>query len=147
MDSYENLKAITAYGIQFLKYKYDATHIKTSPNGIYKCQEIVINSSPIGNIIIEAQTQTLGRIWADVTPTTFLKLVNKYDISVFEIIHKFPYKAYLDVDKYEIQNTHGTSYLEHILTKINEIFPDSDIAVSGSSSVKSSHTTSYLIII
>ena len=115
----ENFKLQKAYGINWLKNN-------TSDGG---AQKMVIESCRPDNIVISSHTKKYGRMWADVSMEELKKIVEK-DICLFEIIYKPKSKVYFDVDK--INTEEDQNYLNKITTKINELFANPDMAISGS---------------
>lgn len=79
-------------------------------------------------VCIASQTERDGRMWGISTPQNLITLIEK-NHGIYELITKFPHKVYFDIDKTE--NITG-GCLEHFTAIINELFPDGDIAVSGS---------------
>ena len=49
------------------------------------------------NNVIRHQSKSKGKMWADVSNTQLLKLLEK-DNSIYEVIHSFPHKVYFDID-------------------------------------------------
>ena len=119
MKNPQEFKTLRAYNIDWLK--------NASESG--GAQNMVINSKPKGNIGIAGQHHHHGRIYADATPAEFLKLI-KNDINLCELIsdRHYPYKMYFDIDG----DNKPADFKETIINKINELFSDSDIAISGS---------------
>jgi hypothetical protein len=119
MKNQQEFKTLRAYNINWLK--------NASENG--GAQNMVINSMPKGNIGIVAQHVKYGRIYADATPTEFLKLI-KNDINICELIsdRHFPYKIYFDIEG----DNKPANFKDTVINKINELFKDADIAISGS---------------
>ena len=95
--------------------------------------KMVLDSKPDNNIIVHCQTQKLGRMWADMSETELLNLLNK-DNGIYEVITQFPHKVYFDIDKHKEISTMEEDglYYEKIINKINELFPNSNMAISGS---------------
>ena len=119
MKNQQEFKTLRAYNINWLK------------NASEKCgaQNMVINSKPIGNIGVAGQHPKYGKMYADVLPSEFLKLI-KNDIYLCEMIsdRHYPYKMYFDIDG----DNKPENFKETIINKINEIFLDADISISGS---------------
>ena len=101
--------------------------------------KMIIDSKPENNNVIWSMTKKNGRMWADCSNDELLKLTEK-DNSIYEVIHKFPHKVYFDIDA----DNKDYDIYEKIIPKINELFPDSDMAVSGS---KSEVRQSYHIVL
>ena len=68
-------------------------------------------------------------MWANVSDTQILKLLEK-DNSIYEVIHQYPHKLYFDIDA----DNKDYDIYELIVPKLNDLFPNSDMAVSGSKS-------------
>lgn len=92
-------------------------------------QNKVLSEREPNQITIHSAAQ-YGRIWTNVTPIQLLTLIH-HDINLMEVISLYPHKVYFDVDK-KPDDTPADVYLSKILSSINNIFPDADIAVSGS---------------
>ena len=69
-------KTITHLKINWLK--------NASENG--GAMKVVIDSKPKENNVIWSQTKSNGKMWADVSNTQLLKLLEK-DNSIYEVIH------------------------------------------------------------
>ena len=123
-------KTITHLKINWLK--------NASENG--GAMQMVINSrNNSGNNVIWSKTKKNGNMWADVSNSQLLKLLEK-DNYIYEVIHAFPHKLYFDIDA----DNKDYDIYEKIVPEINKLFPDADIAVSGS---KSDIRQSYHIIL
>lgn len=101
--------------------------------------KIVIDSKPKENNVIWSQTKKNGKMWADVSNSQLLKILEK-DNSIYEVIHNFPHKIYFDIDA----DNKDYDIYEKIIPKLNELFPNAEMAVSGS---KSEVRQSYHIIL
>jgi len=128
-------KVLKSYDINWLK--------NNSASG--GAQQIVINSKPCQNIAICSQSHKLGRIYADVTKEELLYLTSSYDIGLTEIISQYPYKVYFDIDKTDLETIDKKNYMQSLINKINEIFDNSDMAISGSET--ENYKLSYHIIL
>ena len=100
--------------------------------------QLVIDSKSTNNVIW-SKTRKYGNMWADVNDNELLKLTTK-DNSIYEVICSFPHKIYFDIDG----DNKDYNIYEKIVPKINELFPDADMAVSGS---KSDVRQSYHIVL
>jgi hypothetical protein len=78
-------------------------------------------------------------MWADVNSDDLLRLVHK-DNCIYEVIDQFPHKVYFDIDA----DNKDYDIYEKIIPKLNELFPNSEMAVSGS---KSEVRQSYHIVL
>ena len=81
-----NIKEIIYKNIKFNK--------NISKGGaLYKClDELKQNYN-----IIHIDNKNIGRLWGQIQDDQILELLNK-NIGLFEVIHKFPYKVYFDID-------------------------------------------------
>jgi hypothetical protein len=120
------------------------THLKinwlknASENG--GAMQMVINSrNNSGNNVIWCKSLKLGNMWADASNDELLRLCSK-DNAIYEVIHCFPHKVYFDIDA----DNKDYDIYEKIIPEINKLFPNADIAVSGS---KSDIRQSYHIIL
>ena len=88
---------------------------------------MIINSKPKENNVVWLVSQKHGKMWADVSNTELLRLTQK-DNFIYEVIHQYPHKVYFDIDgkdkDYDIY--------QKIVPKLNELFPNADMAISGS---------------
>jgi len=116
--NYEN---INAYGVWWCKNK------TKDDKG---AQDLVINSAPDSHIIIKSYTHKYGHIFADIAPLKILDLI-KYDFNLMEIITKPKHKVYFDIDA-KTETINKESYRTFVLNEINQLFPNAEIAVSGS---------------
>ncbi len=101
-------------------------------------QKIVIDSKAPDSVVITSITDSKRRTpdgkiiekrkYADVNTTEMKTLLNN-NKGIFEIIHTYPHKIYFDVDG---KGDKPNNYQEKVIDKINELFPDPDMAVSGS---------------
>jgi hypothetical protein len=116
MKKHIEFKTLTTKNINWLK--------NASEKG--GAQQIVINSRPENNLVVSSITHE-GRKWADVEPQQLKQLLKK-DNGIYEIICQYPFKIYFDIDGKDKPN----NYYDTITKKINELFTDADIAISGS---------------
>ena len=124
-----DFKTITHLKINWLK--------NASANG--GAMKMVIDSTPKDNNVIWSQTKKYGKMWSDVSNDQLLKLLEK-DNCIYEVIHTFPHKLYFDIDA----DNKDYDIYEKIVPKLNILFPNADMAVSGS---KSDIRQSYHIIL
>ena len=80
------------------------------------------------NIIVHSHTQGNGRLWTQMTEEQLLTNITKNN-GLYEVISHYPYKVYFDIDK---EQKPDPEYLNKIVNKIDELFEDSDMAISGS---------------
>ena len=91
-------------------------------------QNEVIKNKSTTDLIIHCQNQDYGRMWCYMNEDELLENTKK-NYGLYEVITEYPYKVYFDIDKDEKTND---EYLKKITDKINELFPDSNMAISGS---------------
>lgn len=91
-------------------------------------------------IVIHSQTKKNGRLWGCVKPEYFLNLMEK-NYGLYEVITKFPHKVYFDIDKKGVAEA---DYLEKIKAIITQLFPDAQLAISGS--IKETKTSYHIIL-
>lgn len=89
---------------------------------------------------IKSWTIKNGQMWGNTTPDKLLKLIEKNN-GIYELLHLYPRKVYFDIDKTE---NFTDDYLIKIKNHIETLFPDSDMAISGS---KTEQKESYHIIL
>ena len=89
--------------------------------------EIIKNKTP-NNIVMYLHNSKLGRLWTSSTQDNLLNLIKK-NIGIYEVITHYQHKVYFDIDKDEATTQ---EYLNKIMDKINELFPNNDSAISGS---------------
>ena len=92
--------------------------------------EIRKNKKP-DDLVVHLHNSKLGRLWTSTTPNNLLELIET-NIGMYEVVEKYPHKVYFDIDKDEAT---PPEFLNKIMDKINELFPDNDSAISGSISV------------
>lgn len=91
-------------------------------------QAQAIKNVGANEVCIASQTVKNGRMWGITTPQNLLTLLED-NHGIYDLITKFPHKIYFDIDKKE--NLKGGS-LQYFKDLINEVFPDADMAISGS---------------
>ena len=94
----------------------------------------VINTSKSDDVVLLCHYVKYGtRMYANMEMTEVLGLVERQR-GLYEIICKDPHKVYFDIDKKLDENAtmNPDDFLEEITKIINDIFPDGDVAVSGS---------------
>lgn len=92
-------------------------------------QELILEEKNESNIIIKSVTYQHSHMWSCITPKSFLKKIIEVNAGFHEVLTTFPFKVYFDIDK---KNNTDKNFREKILNKINSLFPDADMAVSGS---------------
>lgn len=91
-------------------------------------QAEAIKHMSANEVCIASQTVKEGRMWGISSPQNLLSLLEK-NHGIYELITHFPHKVYFDIDKSE--NLVGGS-LQYFTGIIDEFFPNSDMAISGS---------------
>ncbi len=100
--------------------------------------QMVIDSCASQNIVIHSQTKKNGRMWADVNELELLNLIKKNN-GVYEVLNKYPQKVHFDIDRDHKETPTEEQKIEFdnkIISSINLLFPNSDMAISGSISEK-----------
>lgn len=93
-------------------------------------QNLAIKNKPIGYILIASDTQKHGRMWGYSTQDIFLKNLEK-NHGLYEVIHYFPHKVYFDIDlSCSVEDLNH--FINHVKNIILEIFPNAELAISGS---------------
>jgi hypothetical protein len=120
-------------------------NIKCLGNGTENhSDDIVIARRQDGDIIIKIHSFVKEHLWANIPAEKFLRKIND-NKGIYEVIASYPFKIYFDIDGKDKQN----NYLDIITKKINEIFHNGDMAISGSETAlkKSYHIilNNYLI--
>jgi hypothetical protein len=103
-------------------------------------QDDALKNLTTEHVPIKSWTIKNGQMWGLTTPDKLLKLIEKNN-GIYELLHSYPKKVYFDVDKSE---NFTDNYLETIKNHIETLFPDGDIAISGS---KTPEKESYHIIL
>jgi hypothetical protein len=80
---------------------------------------------------IASQTVKEGRMWGITSPQNLLTLLEK-NHGIYELITTFPHKVYFDIDNAFEEGMPTSSKLDVFVSIINELFPESDMAISGS---------------
>ena len=120
-------KNITYKKIKFLK--------NASENG--GAMNEVLKSMKDHETCIHIQNQKYGRMWGSTSPDTFLSIIDK-NIGAYEVITKYPHKAYFDIDSED-----GTN-LETFKIIIKKHIPDAQLSISGS---ETESKNSYHIVV
>ena len=94
-------------------------------------QSEVIRLCPLNDIIVKSWTVKHGQAWTSCSELIMLNLIIK-NHGLYEIISKYPHKVYFDIDCVDVEVIKSASLLPKLLVKLNELFPDSDLSVSGS---------------
>jgi len=97
---------------------------------IKKCKE--------DEIVVKSQTVKNGSLWASISPSQFLELIQT-NKGLYEVITKFPHKVYFDIDKKgEYNDEEFQNYKESVKEIILRYFPNANFAISGSNDNKAS---------
>lgn len=97
-------------------------------------QNMAIKECPVSHVLVHSQTKKLGRCWGHAEPEKLLHMIEKNN-GIYEVINRFPHKVYFDVDDDslgEMSELEQQSHLANVLSTIENILPDGDVAVSGS---------------
>ena len=81
------------------------------------------------------QNQRNGRMWTNTTEQKLLTiLTTENNYGIYEVITQFPHKIYFDIDKKKEKTTveEDEEFYNKIINKIDELFPNSNMAISGS---------------
>ena len=125
----ENFKTEKFLGIDWLKNA-------TKDGG---AQDEIINKKSTNDIILNHVSATKKyakskivekRMWASCDPDILLPMIENNN-GLYEIIHKFPHKVYFDIDE-EIPAGGVATPLQDHINQIDILFPNSDMAISGS---------------
>lgn len=102
-------------------------------------QNEAIKACKDNEIVIHSQTQKNGRLWTNTTPENIITLLNT-NHGIYEVIHRFPHKLYVDIDMVGEPNE---SFLDTVKSQMLELFPNIIMAISGSVTPEK---TSYHIV-
>lgn len=97
-------------------------------------QAVAIKECKENEVSIKSWTQKLGQMWGSLTAEKLLKLLES-NYGIYELFTKYPLKMFFDIDKkveQQITNEEAELFLEKVKNEITELFPDSDMAISGS---------------
>jgi len=97
----------------------------------------VIDEMKQGEVCVHLQSQKNGRMWSATTEEHLLKITEK-NIGAYEVINKYPHKAYFDID------CEDATPLDTFKEIIKKRIPDAELAISGS---ETATKNSYHIII
>lgn len=84
-----------------------------------------ISLASADQMILFSHHQKDGRMWTSMDPEKLLNLLNK-NRGFYEVINKYPYKVYFDIDGDSMCN------ISNIKIQILEFFPQAEMAISGS---------------
>lgn len=88
----------------------------------------------LGRIVIHIQNKKNGRLWGVCHPEQLLSLLET-NKGIYEVITKFPFKVYFDIDCKLENPLNEIEKCEHVESKIKTVltfFPNADISISGS---------------
>jgi hypothetical protein len=95
-----------------------------------KAQSEALKTLTSETVPIKMWTTKNGQCWGTSTPENLLRLCSKNN-GIYELIfNKFPCKVFFDIDKKE--DCDDKDYLSKCKKTIEQFFPDSDMAISGS---------------
>ena len=124
------VKEVVTWKIKFFKNGDDGTGAMAK----------AIENKQEGQITIHSQTQKFGRMWGNIQPNQLLKLLEN-NHGLYEVITSFPHKVYFDIDKKEKQDH---TFLDSIKAHILTLFPNADMAISGS--IKETKTSYHIVL-
>lgn len=85
-------------------------------------------------IVIHSQTKKNGRMWGHVKPEYFINMLQT-NYGLYEVITKFPYKVYFDIDA-KVDKLHNDeefkNWIDGTLVHLEPFFPNAEYAISGS---------------
>jgi hypothetical protein len=85
-----------------------------------------------GMLVIHSHTQKYGRVWGYTDPDQFLRLISE-NRGLHEVLVGYPKKMYFDVDKKnDDESMTPVEFLNQTKEHIRSVFPDAQMAVSGS---------------
>jgi hypothetical protein len=90
----------------------------------------ISHAEPTDVILLSKKSVKEGRKYGFTKPEQFLNTLTK-NHGLYEIISKYPHKVYFDIDE-KSPVSDFNDYIERVKTIINEYFPNSDMAISGS---------------
>jgi len=103
-------------------------------------QKYLIDNKKDDNIIIKSEAKFKKKkddiirntLWASILPENFLNIILENN-NLYEVICSYPHKVYFDIDCKKIKNDINDKDFENlIINTINDFFPNSDMAISGS---------------
>lgn len=94
-------------------------------------QAEAIKHKIVNEVCIASQTVKEGRMWGISSPQNLLSLLEK-NHGIYELITHFPHKVHFDIDKSDKSENLVGGSLQYFTGIIDEFFPDSDMAISGS---------------
>jgi hypothetical protein len=113
------VKIVLAYGMNWYK--------NASENG--GAMKYVIDYKKEGTVVVLSETKKLGKMWGQCSSDKLLELITK-NHGIYEVIISYPHKLYFDIDcKNPVV---GAPILEDVLKSIKGIWPNGNLAVSGS---------------
>jgi len=85
-------------------------------------------------VVIHSETQNKGKMWATIEPEKLLNLLEQNN-GIYEVITKFPHQVYFDLETY-VDRLYSVNEVTELLNnckiQIEELFPNGDMAISGS---------------
>lgn len=89
-------------------------------------QDYLLKNNECNKTLIHIHNKNLGRIWGLINESQILPLIEK-NIGLFEVIHKFPFKVYFDIDGEEDIKVD----LDKVKSIINKYFNNPKMSISG----------------
>lgn len=112
----------------FLLRKYLKLNWLKCSSEVKGALRMVIDSKGKNEVVVKSQTKKMGHIFTSMSPECLLSKIEKEN-GLYEIIDSYPHKLYFDMDQ---KAEPSDDYYPLIINAINEIFPDGDMAISGS---------------
>ena len=103
-------------------------------------QNEVIKNNSTNDLVILSVTKKYGRMWCSMSENDLINNIENNN-GLYEVITSYPHKVYFDID---MDKKTDSTYLSKITDKINELFPDPNMAISGSIT---DDKTSYHIVL
>jgi len=125
--------------MEFKKIKHLKVEWLKNASGNGGAMHQIIKNKSSESSVVNLVSKKNGRMWAEVSDDDLLRLTKK-DNYIYEVICDYPHKVYFDIDA----DNKDYDIYDKITKKIDQLFPNSDMAVSGS---KSDIRQSYHIIL
>jgi hypothetical protein len=93
-----------------------------------------IDNCLANEVVIHSHTKKMGRLDTSMKPEMLLKMLEK-NYGIYERITRFPHKVYFDIDapiERPLNEVEVKEFLEKTRKPVEELFPNADIAISGS---------------
>jgi len=131
-DNLANLAECDILGLKMLRNTADTKTMngKTAQHKILTHKQT--NNMVLARIYKKYEKDKEFRTWGQCTPNMALNLI-KNNNSLYEIVDQYPHKIYFDIDQPYIigGSLNINDYLPSYVSKINNIFKNADLAISG----------------